>query len=128
MENELDLLEQTRRDDVYVRINELVEKLGDLGVFPSLVWLWTWDIVKYQLDYYFEDSGESYVTNPKFTEKDVWDMFWTDADKNGFTLEYGAEDLQEAVFDWMLDRDILVDAEEEEDNGNDTTVYTESVE
>lgn len=125
---ELDLLEQTRRDDVYVRINELVEKLGDLGVFPSLVWLWTWDIVKYQLDYYFEDSGESYVTNPKFTEKDVWDMFWTDADKNGFTLEYGAEDLQEAVFDWMLDRDILVTLEEEEEDGNDTTVYTESVE
>ena len=125
---ELDLLEQTRRDDVYVRINELVEKLGDLGVFPSLVWLWTWDIVKYQLDYYFEDSGESYVTNPKFTEKDVWDMFWTDADKNGFTLEYGAEDLQDAVFDWMLDRDILVTLEEEEEDGNDTTVYTESVE
>ena len=106
--SDLDLLEQTRRDDIYVRINEAVDKISNLGVFPSLVWTWTWDIVKSELDYYSPESGESYVTNDKFTEKDVWDMFWADADKNGFSLEYGTETLHEAVFDWMLDRDIIV--------------------
>ena len=49
------------------------------------------------------DSGET-----ELTEKDVWDLFWEDADKNGFSLEYGTEDLHEAVFDWMLERDIIV--------------------
>ena len=105
---ELDLLEQTRRDDVYIRINEIVDKLGNLGAHPSLVWVYVWDIVKDKLDYYSPESGEDYITNNKLTEKDVWDMFWEDADKNGFSLEYGTEDLHEAVFDWMLDRDIIV--------------------
>jgi hypothetical protein len=108
MENEMDLLEQVRRDDVYIRINEIVDKLNNLGVFPSLVWTYTWDIVKDKLDYYSPESGEDWVTNDKLTEKEVWDMFWEDADKNDFSLEYGAETLHEAVFDWMLDRDIIV--------------------
>ena len=111
----LDLQEQTRRDDVYIRINEIVDKLTNLGVYPSLAWLYTWDIAKDKLDYYSTESNDSYVTNDKFTEKDVWDMFWEDADKNGFTLEYGTEDLHEAVFDWMIDRDILISNEENSD-------------
>lgn len=104
----MDLQEQVRRDDNYVLLNKLIDGLNEVTVFPSLAWLYTWDIVKDKLDYYTPDSGESYVTNDKFTEKDVWDMFWDDADKNAFSLEYGTEHLHEAVFDWMLDRDIIV--------------------
>ena len=113
-EIELDSSE-VRRDKVYEDINLIVDSLQNLNVFPSLVWVYTWDIVKERLDYYSPDSGEYYVTNNKFTEKDVWDMFWEDADKNGFSLEYGTEDLHEAVFDWMTGRDILIDVEESED-------------
>ena len=105
---DLDLQEQTRRDDNYVTINKLIKGLSELSVFPSLAWLYTWDIVKDKLDYYHGESGEEYITNSKLTEKDVWDLFWEDADKNGFSLEYGTEDLHEAVFDWMLERDIIV--------------------
>ena len=105
---DLDLQEQTRRDDNYVIINKLIDGLQELSVFPSLAWLYTWDIVKDKLDYYHEQSAEEYVTNSKFTEKDVWDMFWADADKNAFTLEFGTEQLDETVFDWMLERDIIV--------------------
>lgn len=112
--DELDLQEKTRRDDTYVAINKLVADLNNLSVFPSLVWLYTWDVVKDQLDYYHDESGEYYVTNDMFTEKEVWDMFWADADKNAFSLEYGAEGLHEAVFDWMTERNILIDVEDEE--------------
>ena len=105
----MDLQEATRRDDNYVIINKLIEGLSELSVFPSLAWLYTWDIVKDKLDYYHSTSGEDYVTNPKLTEKDVWDLFWEDADKNGFSLEYGTEDLHEAVFEWMMSRDIIID-------------------
>ena len=104
----LDLQEATRRDDNYVIINKLIEGLSELSVFPSLAWLYTWDIVKDKLDSYHAESGEEYLVNPKLTEKDIWDLFWEDADKNGFSLEYGTEDLHEAVFDWMLERDIIV--------------------
>lgn len=106
--SDLDLQEKTIRDDAYIEINKIVDSLSNLSVFPSLTWVYTWDIVKDKLDYYSPVSGEPYLTNSKFTQKDVWDMFWEDADKNGFSLEYGTEGLHESVFDWMLERDIIV--------------------
>lgn len=111
----MDEIEIVRRDRNYEVLNKLIDGMSELSVFPSLVWLWSWDIVKDNLDSYSPDSGESYITNPKLTEKDVWDMFWEDADKNGFTLEYGSEQMHEDVFDWMISRDILVEEEEVED-------------
>ena len=106
--DELDLLEQTRRDDTYVTLNKLIDGLSELSVFPSLVWVYTWDVVKDKLDSYHAESGEDYVVNPELTEKDIFNLFWEDADKNAFSLEYGTEALHDAVFDWMLDRDIIV--------------------
>jgi hypothetical protein len=113
-----DDIQNVRRDKVYTDINEIVNRLNDLNVFPSLVWVYAWDLVRNQLDYYHADSGEDYVTNDKLTEKDVWNMFWNDADKNGFTLEYGASDLHDGVFDWMTDSDIIIssDDQDEEDD------------
>ena len=105
--------QNVRRDKVFTDINEIISKLNTLNVFPSLVWVYTWDIVKDKLDYYSPVSGEEYVTNSKLTEKDVWDLFWEDSDKNGFSLEYGTEGLHEAVFDWMLERDIIVALDED---------------
>lgn len=110
MSNDIDI---ARRDRNYTELNLIIESLQRLSVFPSLVWVWTWDIVKDQLDYYSPDSGEEYVTNPKLTEKDVFDLFWEDADKNGFSLEYGTEDLHESIFDWMLARDVIIPLEDE---------------
>lgn len=106
--------EVERRDRNYEELNKIIDSLSNLSVFPSLVWVWVWDVVKDQLDYYSPVSGEEYVTNPKLTEKDVFDLLWEDADKNGFSMEYGPEDLREALFDWMLERDIIIPLEEEE--------------
>ena len=108
--------QNVRRDQVYTDINDIVDRLNNLNVFPSLVWVYAWDVVKNQLDYYHGDSGEDYVVNNKFTEKDVWDMFWNDADKNGFTLEYGAEALHEGAFDWMIDSDIIISSDDQEED------------
>ena len=102
--------ESTRRDNNYVVINKLIDGLQELSVSPRLTWLYTWDIVKDKIDYYTPDSGESYVINPKLNEKNIWDMFWEDADRNGFSLEYGVEKLHDDVFDWMMYRDIIVKA------------------
>lgn len=115
MKTELDLQEQTRRDDAYVQLNKLIDGLSEVNAFPPLVWLWVWDMVKDRLDIYSPEGGEDFVTNPKLTEKDVFDLFWEDADKNGFSLEYGLEYLDEAIFDWMLERDIIINLAEEEE-------------
>lgn len=104
----LDLQEATRRDDAYVEINRIIDAISQLNAFPPLVWVYVWDIVKDNLDSHHAESGEDYLVNPSLTEKDIWDLFWEDADKNAFSLEYGTEDLHEHVFDWMLERDILV--------------------
>jgi len=66
--------QNVRRDQVYTDINQIVDRLNNLNVFPSLVWVYAWDVVRNQLDYYHGDSGEDYVTNNKFTEKDVWEI------------------------------------------------------
>lgn len=109
---EMDLQEQTRMLDAYDKLQTITDLISDLSVFPSLVWVWTWDVVKDKLDYYSEESGEYLVINPEFDTSDVFRMFWTDADKNGFTLEYGTEDLNEHVFDWMVEKNILINVEE----------------
>lgn len=111
---DLDLQEQTRRDDAYVQLNKLIDGLKEVNAFPPLVWLWVWDMVKDRLDMYTGESGEDYITNPDLTEKDVFDLFWEDADENAFSLEYGLETLDEAIFDWMIDRDIIINIEEED--------------
>ena len=111
---DIDLENIERRDRNYEELNKLIDGLQRLSVFPTLTWLYVWDIVKDKLDYYHADSGEECFVNPKLTEKDVFDLFWEDADVNGFTLEYGPEGLHEAVFEWMLGRGILRFAEEDE--------------
>jgi hypothetical protein len=89
--------------DTYERLTKIIEDVSNLGVFPSLVWVWTWDVALSTLRD-FEDDEEF---NVNLTEEDVFKLFWRDADKNGFSLEYGTEDLYEAVREWMIDEDIV---------------------
>jgi hypothetical protein len=121
----MDLQEQTRRDDVYNDINQIVDNVGALKVFPSLVWVWVWDVIKNMKD-----------TNPDVTPygpaqdyafvgdlKDVFNALWDQVDSTGFTLEYGVDDLDEAIRDWLIENNFLLsldddgwlDDEEEDD-------------
>ena len=107
----MDLLEQTRMDDTYERLTNILNQIGDLNVFPSLVWVWSWDIALSTLRDFNED--EEFKVNKN--EKEVFELFWDQADKNGFTLEYGTDSLYEAIRDWMIDQDIAVYLEDEEE-------------
>ena len=114
----LDLIDITRRDRNYEEINKIIDSLQNLSVFPSLVWVWSWDIVRdiYEKNQYDHAAVNDYEFVPQgITLKQIWDKFWEDADKNGFSLEYGSEDMHEAVRDWMADCEFLVYSEEEED-------------
>ena len=118
MDNQLDLQQETRMWDTYNDLQDILARLETVTVFPSLVWLWSWDVVVDKVKNYGPDTDDEYVVKPGLELSDIFKMFWEDADKNGFTLEYGVEDLDEHVWDWMIDRDIIIpveDLEEEED-------------
>jgi hypothetical protein len=110
---EQDLQDRTRMQDIYRDINLIIDKIGELQVFPSLVWVWTWDIARDLYRNIRAGSEEEYCVTME--EEEVWQLFWDQADKNGFTLEYGTEDLDEHIRDWMIDQSIIELVQEEED-------------
>lgn len=124
---QLDLQEQTRRDDNYEVLNKLVDDLQNVTVFPSLVWLWCWDVIRnWYENEQWEDVHEDGWTDECFAKdlqlKTIWDKFWDDSDKNGFSLEFGVEDLDEALRDWLRESDFLVTLEDDgwlDDESND---------
>lgn len=116
MSNELDIQDKTRMNDTYKDISLIIDKIGELGVFPPLVWVWSWDVAATILKDIMEGGDPEY--NVTMDEEEMWELFYTQADKNGFSLEYGSEDLYEAVRDWMTDEGIIeeYDGEEEDDD------------
>jgi hypothetical protein len=117
MKAERDLQDRTRMLDTYNEIEDIIERISKLSVGLPLVWVYAWDVARDLYTSIQEGAEEEYCVTEDI--EDVWEMFWTDADKNGFSLQYGAEDLHEAIRDWMIDRNIIdevpEDDEEEED-------------
>ena len=113
MKAEMDIQERTRMLDVYNDIEDIIERISKLPVGLPLVWVYAWDVAR---DLYIsiqEGAEEEYCVSEDI--EDVWEMFWTDVDKNGFSLQYGAEDLHEAIRDWMIDRGIIDEVPEDEE-------------
>ena len=110
----MDLLDKTRMDDTYAKITAIVDNIGELDVFPPLVWVWTWDVAITILKDIREGGDPDYCVTME--EEEMWELFFTQAGKNGFTLEYGTEDLYEAVRDWMTDQGIIEEYIEENED------------
>ena len=110
----MDLLDKTRMDDTYAKITSIVDNIGELDVFPPLVWVWTWDVAITILKDIREGGDPDYCVTME--EEEMWELFFTQAGKNGFTLEYGTEDLYEAVRDWMTDQGIIEEYIEEDED------------
>ena len=109
----MDLQEKIRMQDVYQDIETIIDKISKLPVGQPLVWVYVWDVARQLWKDIMEGQEQEYCT--AMDEEEMWELFWTQADKNGFTLEYGTEDLYEAVRDWMIDQEVIMEAEEEED-------------
>ena len=114
---EQDLQGKTRMLDTYTEIEDIIERITKLNVFPPLVWVWTWDIARDLYTTIQEGQEEEYCVTEDI--EDVWLMFWEDADKNGFSLEYGSEDLYDGIRDWMFDRGIIEEVPEEDEEKED---------
>ena len=110
---ELDLQEATRRDDVYRDLNEIVDRVTKLPVFPSLVWVWSFDVLRsiYENNQYDDLTENDYVDEAVpsgITLKQIFDKFWEDADGIGISMDLGDEIIDETIRDWMRDNDFLV--------------------
>lgn len=109
-----DLQDQTRMQDTYRDIEDIIDKIGSLRVGQPLVWVYVWDVVRQLWTDIMEGQEEEYCTAMDLDE--VWELFWLQADVNGFSLEYGTEDLYEAVREWMIDSEIIDEAVDEDED------------
>ena len=109
----IDLQEATRRDDLYKDLNEIVDKITTLTVFPSLLWVWTFDVLRniYENNQYDDLAENDYVDEAVpsgITLKQIFDKFWEDVDGIGLSMDLGDEIIDETIRDWMRDNDFLV--------------------
>ena len=127
----MDLQEATRRDDTFNQMLEINNMLGQVSVFPSLMWTWAFDVLKdiYDNNQYKDLAINDYVDEavPEgVTFKQIFDKFWEDADSLGLNMDLGGETIEEVIRDWMRENDFLValdedgwlDDEEEQDEDN----------
>ena len=101
--SDLDLLEATRRDDTYNNLLEIIDKLTNLDVFPSLLWAWTFDVIKdiFDNNQISDDPFVDEIIADGVTLKQIFDKFWEDVDSLGLTMDHGGEIIEETVRDWM---------------------------
>jgi hypothetical protein len=110
---ELDLQEKVRRDDTYNELMDIVERLSKVQAFPSLMWLWAFDIIKDIFDnYQMKDLAVNDFIDEAVPEgitlKQIFDKFWEDVDGFGLNMDSGGDIIEEVIRDWMRDNDFLV--------------------
>lgn len=75
----------------------------DLGL--SLVWLWTWSLIK--------DNLDSLDWDVLVSEDEAWELLVNYVSSGaGFSLEYGADELYEHVLDWMIQSGMIKEFED----------------
>jgi len=115
---EIDLPEATRRNDTFNDLMEISNHLSEMSVFPSLLWVWAFDIMKdiFDNNQYKDLAVNDYVDEavPEgITLRNIFDQFWEDVDTLGFTMDHGGEILEEVIRDWMRENDFLVALDED---------------
>jgi len=96
------------RPDDKDKLNKCLEILDSTDLGLSLVWLWTWSTIGNILD---DDTWQAEVTMDE-----MWDHLCEAVSAGqGFSLEWGAEQHQQEVLEWMLDREYIVDPEDIEE-------------
>ena len=113
----LDLQDITRRDDVFVELGRIKVALDNISVFPSLLWVWVYDVMAdiYENEQYDDLAENDYVDEavPSGTTlKQIFDKFWDDVDGLGLSMDSGGEIIEEVVRDWMIENDFLVSIED----------------
>ena len=103
-----------RGQKVRMQLDQMVNTLNGMEVSMSLVWLWCWDIIRSKFDLYSQDDFSiDYIITDGTTLDIIWDKLWENP-PGDFTLEYGAEQVDEAILDWMIDCGFLAALDDDE--------------
>ena len=90
------------------KLNECLKILDTTDLGLSLVWLWTWSTI----DNILQDE----TFKAKVTQDEMWDHLCEAVEAgHGFSLEWGAEQHQDDVLEWMINRGWIVDTQWEDD-------------
>ncbi len=110
----MDNAQYDRGVKVKMQLDQMVDTLNSIDVSMSLIWLWAWDLIrdKYQ-SHEFITEGSEYVVTAGTTLDTIWEKLWANPPSD-FTLEYGAEQMDEAVMDWMIDNNFLAVLEDDD--------------
>jgi hypothetical protein len=93
---------------IKMQLDQMVNQLNNMPIGMSLVWLWVWDVISDKYKSYKEiDEFNDYTIPEGVTLDVIWEKLWSNPPSE-FTLEYGAEYVDEAIQDWMIDNDFLV--------------------
>ena len=98
---------------IRMQLDQITNTLNSMDVGMSLVWLWAWDVIKDRYELYSNDNfGNDYVVTANTNLDVIWDRLWANPPAD-FTLEYGAEAMDEAIMDWMIEQEFLAFLDED---------------
>jgi len=127
----VDNAQHDRSVKIRMQLDQIVNTLNGIDVPMSLVWLWVWDVIRDKYTTY-ETTSEwnDFVITEGITLDNIWEKLWENPPSE-FTLEYGAEYVDEAITDWMLENGFLavldddgwLNDEDSDDESDNTTEY-----
>jgi hypothetical protein len=87
------------------KLNQCLDILDSTDLGLSVVWLWTWSVIK--------DNLENGDFEQKVSEQTAWEELCKAVESGeGFTLEYGSEQHAEHVLDWMITNGLIEEFED----------------
>jgi hypothetical protein len=109
----VDDIQYDRGQKVKMQLDQIVDTLNSVNIPMALIWLWVWDVIRDKYTSY-ETTSEwnDFVITKGVTLDTIWEKLWENPPSE-FTLEYGAEYIDEAIQDWMIDNDFLSALEED---------------
>lgn len=114
---------------IRMQLDQMVDHLNNMPIGASLVWLWSWDLIRDKYNTYKDiNDYYDYVITEGTTLDTIWEKLWANPPSE-FTLEYGAEFMDEAIIDWMIDNEFLAILEDDgwlEDSDDNQDVDNQS--
>ncbi len=98
-----------RGQRVRMQLDQITNQISSIDVSFPLTWVYVWDMIKYKYSSMSEDNG-FHMANPDKNLDDVWQALWANP---RFTLEYGIEQLDDDIADWLIEYGFIVDWEED---------------
>jgi len=98
-----DLIEIDERvNNLVIELDHVTKLIGEIKLGLPLVWVWTWDTI---CSFYNDDEVLMK------SKQEVLNTLIAHSDKEGFSLEYGAEEHYEHVRDWLISTGLMKSCE-----------------